>query len=152
VEAGGRLVEEQDRRLGDQAGGEVEPAPHATRVALHDPVGGVAEVEPVEQLGRPGDGGGPTQATELADHHQVLPPGERDVDGGVLRGDADVAAHVGRLAHDVEAGDGGAPLVGTGQRGQDADGGRLPRPVGAEDAEDGAGFDGHVDAGEGDGL
>ena len=34
VEAGGRLVEEQHRRLGDERGGEVEPAAHAARVGL----------------------------------------------------------------------------------------------------------------------
>ena len=40
----------------DQAGGQVEPAPHPARVALEHPVGGVGEVELGQQLGRPGPG------------------------------------------------------------------------------------------------
>ena len=54
VEPGGRLVEEQHRGAGHHAGGQVEPAAHPARIALHDPVGGVGQLEPVEQLGRPG--------------------------------------------------------------------------------------------------
>ena len=50
VEAGGRLVEEQHRRRGDQADREVEPPAHAAGVGLHDPVAGVGEREPLEQV------------------------------------------------------------------------------------------------------
>ena len=50
VEAGGRLVEEQHRRAGDEAGGEIEPAAHAARVRLHHAVGGERELELLEQL------------------------------------------------------------------------------------------------------
>ena len=39
VEAGGRLVEEQHRRLGDERPGQVEPPAHAARVGLHRTVG-----------------------------------------------------------------------------------------------------------------
>ena len=56
VEAGGRLVEEEQPRPADQGAGEVEPAAHAARVGLHDAVGGVGEVELLEQLGRPRSG------------------------------------------------------------------------------------------------
>ncbi len=50
VEAGGRLVEEQHRRAGDERGGEVEPAAHAARVGPHEPAGGVGQVEALQQL------------------------------------------------------------------------------------------------------
>ena len=50
VEAGGRLVEEEHRRRRDEADREVEPAPHAAGVVLDDPVAGVGEREPLEQL------------------------------------------------------------------------------------------------------
>ena len=50
VEAGGRLVEEQHRRAVDERGGEVEPPAHAARVGADGPVGGVGELEALEQL------------------------------------------------------------------------------------------------------
>ena len=53
VEAGGRLVEEEHRRPRDEAGGQVEAPAHAAGVALDDAVGGVGQLEPLEQLGRP---------------------------------------------------------------------------------------------------
>ena len=63
VEPGGRLVEEEDRRPRDQRRGEVEAAAHPARVGAHQAVGGVAEVEALQQLGgaaraaRPSAGG-----------------------------------------------------------------------------------------------
>ena len=50
VEAGGGLVEEQHRRPVHEGGREVEPAAHAARVGAGGPVGGVGEVELLEQL------------------------------------------------------------------------------------------------------
>ena len=50
VQARRRLVEEQDRRVGDQRGREVEAAAHAAGVGLGDALGGVGEVEALEQL------------------------------------------------------------------------------------------------------
>src|SRR5207302_1224468 len=67
VEAGGRLVEEQHRRPGDDAGGEVEPAPHAAGVHLDGSAGGVGEAEVVEQLGGPGPGLPAGELRQLAD-------------------------------------------------------------------------------------
>ena len=59
VEAGGRLVEEEHRRRGDQARGEVEPAPHAAGVVLDHLVAGLGQREPLEQLlGRRASRGG----------------------------------------------------------------------------------------------
>ena len=54
VQAGGRLVQEQDRGPADQAGAQVQPAAHAPRVGLHGAVGGVGQAEALEQIGRPG--------------------------------------------------------------------------------------------------
>jgi len=69
-------------------------------------------------------------------------------DGGVLGGHADAALHGTRVAHDVVAGDPGAAGVRYGQRGEDADGGGLARPVRTEHAQDRAGAYGQVDAGQ----
>ena len=76
VEPGGRLVEKQHRRAHHQAGGQVEAPAHAARVALDHAVGGVGELEQLEQLGRPAPRLGAPQPAELADHHQVLAPRE----------------------------------------------------------------------------
>ena len=53
VEAGRRLVEEEDRRPGDERRRQVEPATHAAGIRPHQPLAGVREPELVEQLGRP---------------------------------------------------------------------------------------------------
>ena len=50
VQAGRRLVEEEHRRLGDERRREVEPPAHAAGVGLGRAVGGVDEVEALEQL------------------------------------------------------------------------------------------------------
>ena len=56
VEAGGRLVEQQDARRAHEAGAEVEPAPHAARVVLDRTVGVVGQEDLGEHRigGRPG--------------------------------------------------------------------------------------------------
>ncbi len=84
VEAGGRLVEEQDRRAVHQRGGEVEAPPHPTGVRLDGPVGGVDEVEALEELAGPLPDERLRQVGELADQAEVLAPGQVLVDGGVL--------------------------------------------------------------------
>ena len=53
VEPGRRLVEEDDPRAADQGHRQVEPAAHAARVRRDRLVGGIDEVEPLEQLGDP---------------------------------------------------------------------------------------------------
>ena len=45
IEAGRRLVEEQQPRLTDQARPEVEPPAHAARVGAHEPIGSLDESE-----------------------------------------------------------------------------------------------------------
>ena len=51
---GGRLVEEEHRRLVHERGREVEPAAHPAGVRAHQPVAGVQEVEALEQPRRCG--------------------------------------------------------------------------------------------------
>ena len=71
------------------------------------------------------------------------------VDRRVLAGEADAGAQRARVADDVEAGDAGRAGVGGEEGGEDPDRRRLAGPVGAEDAEDGAGRGLEVDAVEG---
>src|SRR5206468_1868450 len=49
VERGGRLVEEEDRRVVDKSERQVEPALHPTRVRPHLPVARLREADAVEQ-------------------------------------------------------------------------------------------------------
>ena len=102
---GGRLVEEQHRRLGHQRGGEVEPAAHAAGVPLRRAPARLDQVEPLEQLVGPLPAPGAAEVVEPADHVEVLEAGEVLVDRGVLPGQADHAAQRPGVADDVEPGD-----------------------------------------------
>ena len=150
VEPGRRLVEEEHRRPGDEPGGEVEPAPHPAGVALHDPVGGVGELEPLEQLGGPGlaprGGAGressptitrfcrPVRSSSSVASWAVTP---------ILRRTAAASAH------DVVAGHPRPAAVGQSEGGEDPHRRRLPGAVRPEHAEDRSGRHREVDAGEG---
>ena len=97
IETGGRLVEEQHGRVGHQAGGEIELAAHAAGEVLRQPIGGVFEVEPLEELVGLASGDTLGQAVEPADHHEVAAGGQQPVDGRLLGGDADAAANGVRI-------------------------------------------------------
>jgi hypothetical protein len=98
---------------------------------LHAPVGGVDEVEALQQLACDG----PFDAAQPGDHAQVLGAGEHAVHRGLLRRQADRGTHLVRRARHVVAGHAGRACVGGEERGEDADGGRLPRAVRAEQRE-----------------
>jgi hypothetical protein len=82
---------------------------------------------------------------EAADHFQVLESGEVLVHRGVLPCEADLRTQLGCVAHHVEPGDTGAAPVGLEQGREDANGGRLARAVGAEQAEHAARASAEVD-------
>ncbi len=103
VEPGRRLVEEQHRRARDERRGEVEAAAHAAGVGLRRPVGGVEQLEALEQLAPARLRGGARGAVQAPDHRQVLEPGEVLVDRRVLAGEPDPLAQRGGVADDVEA-------------------------------------------------
>ncbi len=143
VEPGRRLVQEDDGRVAHQAHGDVEPAAHPTREGEHVAVGGLVEVELVQQLG----GGLPRigDAAQLAYQHQVLPGAEHVVHRGELPGQAYLFANLGGLLRHVEPSDARRAAIGLDQRGQDVDRGRLARAVGSEQSEDRAPPDGERD-------
>ncbi len=113
VEAGGRLVEEQDGGLVDERRGQVESSAHPTGVGAHEAVGGVDQVEPFEQLraASPDPGGG--LMGQPADQGEVLAGGEVLVDGGVLAREADHRSGPFGVSHDVDAEHGGAAPIGS---------------------------------------
>ena len=149
VKAGRRLVEEEHGRPGDERRREVEPAPHAAGVGLGRAVGGVHEVEALQQLLPAPLRHRPALAVEAAHHHEVLQAGEVLVDGRVLPGQADPAAQLDGVADDVQAGHPHGAGIGLEQRGQHPHRGRLAGAVGAQQPEHAARRRVQIDAVEG---
>jgi hypothetical protein len=129
-----RLVEEDDRRIPNEAHRDVEAAAHATRIRRHFPRGCVGQREAPQQIIR--DLPRVLEVPQPGDHHEVLPPGQDLVDGRELPGEADGLSHVSRLRSDIEAVDAGSARVGLEQCGQDVDDRGLAGAVGAEECED----------------
>jgi hypothetical protein len=136
VQAGGRLVQEDDPRVADQAHGQVEPPPHAAGVGLGRLPGRPGQVEPLRQLGGPPPAFGPAQVAQVGHQQQVLLAGEQVVDRGHLAGDADRGPDRVRVPGQVMAPDPDLAPVGPDERGQDVHGGGLAGPVGAEQHDD----------------
>jgi hypothetical protein len=115
---------------------QVEPAPHAARVAADAPVARLRQPDALEQLARAVAGGGAAQPVQRALHAEQLAPGHQRVDRRLLQRDADLAPHRVGVGHDVVAGDardaGGRPQ----QRREDAHRRGLAGPVRAEEPVD----------------
>src|SRR5208283_4359277 len=75
------------------------------------------------------------QTEELSVDIDVLPAGEIEIRGQRLRNDADIFAHLARIAHDIETRDGCTPAARRQQRGQHPHHRRLARAVGPEQSE-----------------
>ena len=88
VEPGGRLVEEQHARGGDQAGRQVDAAARPAGELADPSACGLVQVEPVDEVAGPAAGGA-AQAGEAPDQLEVLRGGEEVVEPGVLPGDPD---------------------------------------------------------------
>ena len=135
VEAGCRLIQEQDGRVVDHRHRDVQATLHPAAVAPGDPVGGVGQAEPLEQFLGALLERGAAHSVELALQTQVLAAGGLDVDRRALRDDADAPAHAVGVGDHIEPVDERPPGIGLGQRGQDLHGGRLAGAVGAEQRE-----------------
>ncbi len=120
VEPGGGFVEEEHGRPGDQAHRDVEPATHATRVALHDPVGGVDEIEALEQFRGTELDVGFGHVEQPGDELHVLAAGQPFLDRRVLTRQADALANLVGVSRHVDAVDERGALVGAEQRGEHA--------------------------------
>ena len=107
VEAGGRLVEEEDPRAVDEREREVEPALHTAGVAADLPVGGVGQADAREQLVGARPALVARQGLEARLQAQVLAAREERVERSLLERGADRPAHLGSLPDDVEAADAG---------------------------------------------
>jgi hypothetical protein len=131
-----RLVEDQDLRVAEQRGGDRQALTHAHRVALHTPVGGVAE---------------PDRGQDLLD--AVMRMVSRDGQDPQVVAGAATRMERGVLEHRAHTGAGLVELVvaQTPERGrsrrwphqseQRANGGALPGPVRSEEPRDATGLD-----------
>ncbi len=146
IESGGRLIEEKDARLVDQAEGDIELALHASRPGARDEVGGFGQAHGIEEFGDAPIEGGPGHSMKPALQGEVLAAGGFPIDSGFLRDAADGPANLGLGGDDVEPGDGGRAGVRRGERGQDTDGGGFACAIGPEEREDGSGIDGKAQA------
>ena len=146
IEAGGRLVQEEDLRPMNEPEADVEPPFHPAGVAAHDPVGGLCQPEQLEQLGNPRFERTSAHPLHAALKHQILAAGRIAVDARALRHVADCAAHGVRLPDDVVAGDLGPARVRLRQRREHLDRSRLPGSVRSEQAKNLAGANGERDA------
>ena len=144
VEPRRRFVEEDNRWITDQAHGDVETAPHSTRVRRHFTYPGFGERESREHV--VGDVTRTLQVTQPGDKNEVLAAGEHLVDRSELAGQADRLAHVAGLRSHVEPVDRGAARVGLEKRRQDSHDRGLARAVRAEQREDGSWRDLEIDS------
>lgn len=135
IEPGGGLVEEEQARVVHQRLRKIEALAHPSREGAGPALGHVGEVDDLEQLvgfGRRRSGGEPVEPTL---EHEVLVAGEVVIDAHALSGVADPMASLLRLLRHVDAVHHHPARRGSQQGHPDADGGGLPRSVGAEEAE-----------------
>ena len=106
VQAGGRLVEEEDLGLVDERHREVEAAAHAAGVRADAAVGRAwsRPTRPMRSAPRSRTVRGGDAVQRRLQLHE-LAAGHEQVERGLLQRDADAAAHLARLRGDVEAGD-----------------------------------------------
>ena len=149
VQAGGRLVEEEDPRPVHERERQVQPALHAARVAADLAVGRVGEADALDQRVAARAALGLGHALQRGLELHVLAPGQQRVQRGLLQRGADRRADGRALAHDVVPRDPRRARGGRQQGGEDQDRGRLAGAVGAQEAVDLARLDAQVDAVDG---
>ena len=146
VEAGRRLVEEDHVRAADQARGQVEPPAHAAGVGLGRPVGGLGQVEPLEQLGGPLPGAARGRRSSRVPKSTRFCRPVRSSSTEAYWPVRPIAARTRSASRTTSKPATGRARRRAQQGGEDADGGGLAGAVGAEHAEHGARGDGEVDA------
>src|SRR5205823_13429107 len=134
VEAGGRLVQEQDLRVVDERGREIEASPHPARVGLDAVPERGPDVDELRELAEPLLRLRLGEAVEAALESEELDAGLGGVERCLLERDTDAEAHVDGLAGDVEPGHFGPPGGRKEEGAQHGDESRLARYDGSEEA------------------
>jgi len=94
------VVQEEHRRVGDQAHGDVQPAAHAPGVALHHTTARLVEREPIEQLPGASACVACAHVEQATDELQVLEPRGSFVHRGALTGQTDAGARTTGIGND----------------------------------------------------
>ena len=146
VEPVHRLVEDQERRVGEQAPGDAEALPHAERVRLHAVVRALGQPHALERVGDAPVGGA---ISCRGDDLQVLAAGRCGWNFGSSTIAPTRASASRRFAGWARPRSATSPDVALRQTEQRPDHGRLAGAVGAEEAEGDAGGNDQVDAVDG---
>ena len=149
VEAGGRLVEEEDLRVVDQGHREVEATAHAARVRADPALLGVGQADALDQLEAAGAHRPRGDAVERGLELDQLASGHQRIEGRILERHADAAPDQGGLAGDVVTGDPGVAAGRAQERDEHPHRRRLAGPVRPEEPVDLALGDFDVDAADG---
>jgi hypothetical protein len=136
VQASGRLVEEDDAGITDQAHREVEPTPHAAGVGSGRLLGRLDQIETLEQIAGAPPAFQAPEVVQVGHEDQVLLAGEQVVDRRELAGDADRGTDRVWVAGGVVAADAHDAGIGADEGREDLDDGGLAGAVGAEQRED----------------
>jgi hypothetical protein len=145
VEAGGRLVQEEDPGRVDERESQIEPALHPTGVAADLAVGRLREPHALEQKVTAPGALRTRDSLQRRLQPQVLPAREERVESRLLERGSNRGPDLRPFADDVVAGHGRRPLGGRKQRREHVHGRRLPRPVRPEETVDLTGMNDEVD-------
>ena len=136
VQAGRRLVEEQDARVVHQRAGDDQPLRHAAGVVVDAVVAAPLQPELREHLARAAVALAPPVAEVRGVEREVLQSAQRSIEVGALGHDRDPQLGRDRVGDDVHAVDHHAPRRRPDARRQRPDRRRLARAVGPEQPED----------------
>ena len=150
VEAGGRLVEEQHRRVVDEGVGQAQPLLHAARQALDVRVALLAQVDELEEVADHPPAARGRQAVAAGEEVEVLPDLHVVVHAEDVGHEPDDPADRGRIVAHRGTGDLRVAVRGAQERREHPQRRGLPGPVRADEPEDLARLDVQVDAGHGD--
>ena len=147
IEVPGRLIEEKQRRIGQQRAREGEAGPHPRGVPEDRSVGGIGETDLVEEPLGAGRGLVSGHAGQRGEEGEVSPPADPPVVRSLIADhDAQGAPSGHCVADHVVAADRSAPRVREHGRAEDPDQGALPGTVRAEQRHHLAGLDVEADA------
>jgi hypothetical protein len=136
VDAGGRLVQQQQLRIGQRAGAERQPLLPAAGEFAGELFFASRQPKPLDHVAR--GAACIAHTIEPGDEFQILPHRQILVQRKALRHVADLALDLVGVAADVVAETGALAAVGRQQAAEHADGRGLAASVGAEKAVDGA--------------
>ena len=134
IEAGGRLVEQQNRRMMQQSLGQFETALHAAGKVLGFFFRAIGESDAGEHLGHARLQCAAAQSVDVANQHQVFFGGELDVDALFLEDHADLVADSAGVLGDIASHDERASAGRNHQRRENAKRRGLAAAVGAQQA------------------